>query len=119
MSEGSPTWKITPPLDPTGPAYHIWSEDDQAWREAHADWDAPPATLATDERMAAIVASVQALDAIAAQDKRIADAARDALTALEAIVRLWPYPQIDIRAVLDLVRLLQEQASADASSRTE
>ena len=54
-----------------------------------------------------------------AQDVAVLDAARAALPALEQVISLWPYPQIDIRAVLDLVRLLQEQASADASSRTE
>ena len=53
------------------------------------------------------------------QDVAVLDAARAALPALEQVISLWPYPQIDIRAVLDLVRLLQEQASADASSRTE
>ena len=50
-----------------------------------------------------------------AQDVAVLDAARAALPALEQVISLWPYPQIDIRAVLDLVRLLQEQASADAS----
>lgn len=58
-------------------------------------------------------------DAQDVQDVAVLDAARAALPALEQVISLWPYPQIDIRAVLDLVRLLQEQASADASSRTE
>ena len=99
MSEGPPKWKITPPLDPPGPAYHVWREGDQVWGEAHADWDAEPFPLPD-----------------MTQNDAIAAAARAALPALEQVISLWPYPVVDIKAVDQLVRVLHE---ADANTQPE
>lgn len=105
MSEPPPTWKITPPLDPGAP-YHVWHEGDQAWGEAHADWDAEPKlfrvpaeTLAPEER-------------IWAEQALIAVTARLALPALAEMLRLWPFPVVDIEPVKELVRVLSELDSA-------
>lgn len=98
MTEGPAVWKITPPLDP-GPAYHVWHEDDQAWGEAHADWDAPPG-----------LTSIWPPESWALA---IAVAAKNALPALAEIVRTYGFPQfVDMPAVRELVQLLQAQEGA-------
>ena len=100
MTERPPTWKITPPLDPPGAPFRIWHEGDQTWGEAHADWDATGATpkaqplIFIDDRDAANVA--------------ILDAAEDARPALTEVLRLWPFPHVDIEPVQRLVDVLSE-----------
>ena len=98
MSEPKPVWKITPPLDP-GEPFHVWHEEDGAWRDwAYQDdrhGDVPEAPTDYDRWRAANV------DAII-------NAARLALPALAEVLRLWPFPAVDIEPVRELVRVLSE-----------
>ena len=100
MSEPLPAWKITPPLDPPGAPFHIWREGDQTWGEAHADWDATGATP-----------KAQPLIFINERDRHdiaVLDAAEAARPALTEILRLWPFPHVDIEPVRRLVDALSK-----------
>lgn len=101
MTEGPAVWKITPPLGPGAP-YHAWTEPDRDWNEAHPDRGIPyvppsPTGMPTFEEYQA---SRQAV--------AILDAAHTALPALAEVLRLWPFPKVDIEPMRELVKVLNE-----------
>ena len=122
MSEPLPAWKITPPLDPGAP-FHVWHEGDQTWGEAHADWDAAPTAMQpiaaaevlrlmgtenqqTSLQLDQVIAAIEMIAEFG--DALIAHAASAALPALAEVLRLWPFPAVDIEPVRELVGALSE-----------